>query len=598
MNRAALIRAPLVAAVLLAHTLILYHSASQKSATVDELSHLAGGLYAITTGDFRITRVDPPLQNVICAGFAAAMNHYQLDYDNECWHKGLWNGSGDRLMEANPENFHQLLMSGRMGSIALSVFLLGIVFFWARELWGFHPAFCVLLLAAFEPNLMAHGRLVTTDAATISFYTLTGLLTWRFYKRPSWKRLAAAGAAAGFAWLSKHSGLLLLPALFVIFAVLPKPSCVHPPKWLSQCTAIFQRFAIASAMTAVVCAAVFFTIWAGYGFEVGDSVKGTLPKNSALWSAMRLPLLSGIYTLGLQDETMLDPDDLHDPLWVFLSRYTPAFSHWEGFFATRRILYEGHLGYLMGRFSYRGFAEYYPVLFLIKTPIPLLMIFAAGAWLLITRRVTLERSAWVILLTIPAVYLTILILFNTAAIGYRHALPVLPYLLISCAGALAYAVAGEPDSDVRFSTPARSTGARWVFYALIAWSLFESLSLHPHYLTYFNEVIGGPRNGRFYAVDSNLDWGQDLLILKRYIREHDLGKPTLFYFGPKTLPDAYQVPHQILREVQPLPPGTYVISATVLQGVSILPWSEMLAPLRAREPDAYITPALYLYRIP
>lgn len=573
----------LVVLLLAVHAALLWHSASRKSATVDELSHLAGGLYAVTTGDFRITRVDPPFQNIFCALFAAALCDYQLDFDNESWNKGIWNGSGDRLLEANPGNIHELLMAGRIGSMVLSVLLCGLIFLWTKDLWGWRPALCVLTLAVFEPNLLAHGKLITTDAGTIFFYTLTGYLCWRFYRKPTWPLLLGVGAAAAGAWLSKHSGLLLFPALFVIFLSLPTPSIIQIPECCKQFSNPMRKMLAAIAMLIVICVAGFFTIWAGYGFEVGDSIPGRLPKESHLWSEASTPLMYAAYMVGLEEKYQFNSNNPNDPFWKLISNYMPAFSHWEGFFATRQILRQGHLGYLMGRFSYSGFVYYYPMLFLLKTPIPLLMLFALGAYLLFRRRLPVDRSALGIMVIIPSVYLLILMFFNTAAIGYRHALPLLPYMLVLCGGAAASQLLK------------RNLQWRIAFFVLIVWCMFEALAMHPNYITYFNEFTGGSKNGRHYAVDSNLDWGQDLIILNEYIEKHDLGEPYLFYFGPKPLPDAYGVPHKLLKKAGLLPPGTYIVSATFLQGVGAGEWLQPLEIFRRREPDAYITPALLLY---
>ncbi|MDP8245501.1 MAG: glycosyltransferase family 39 protein [Candidatus Hinthialibacter antarcticus] len=575
----------IVVLLLAVHVALLWHSASRKSATVDELSHLAGGLYAVSTGDFRITRVDPPFQNVFCAIFAASLCEYKLDFENESWNKGIWNGSGDRLLEANPDHIHELLMAGRLGSMVLSCALCLLIFLWAKDLWGCRPALCVLALTVIEPNLLAHGKLITTDAGTIFFYTLTGYLCWRFYQKPNWILLIGIGAAAAGAWLSKHSGLLLFPALFVVFLTLPIPSIIRMPDYCKQFSRVMQKTLTSIGMLIVISIAGFFTIWAGYGFEVGDSIPDRLPKDSELWSEASTPLLYGSYILGLENRIQFDPENPNDPFWIFLSNYTPAFSHWEGFFATRLILRQGHLGYLLGRFSYTGFVYYYPVLFLIKTPLPLLFIIAFGAFLLVRKKIQIDRNALTIMLVIPSVYLLILMFFNTAAIGYRHALPLLPYLLILCGGAAASYI--FKIKKIQWSA---------AFFVLLAWCVIETLTTHPHYISYFNTLTGGSEQGRHYAVDSNLDWGQDLILLKEYIDEHDLGEPYLFYFGPKSLPEAYGVPHRILKDAGTLPPGTYIISATFLQGVGAGAWMQPLEIFRRRKPDAYITPALLLYQ--
>ena len=66
---------------------------------------------------------------------------------------------------------------------------------------------------------------------------------------------------------------------------------------------------------------------------------------------------------------------------------------------------------------------------------------------------------------------------------------------------------------------------------LTVWLGMETLSTYPYYLSYYNELAGGPDNGYKYAVDSNLDWGQDLKRLTQYVNENNIDKIKLEYFG-------------------------------------------------------------------
>lgn len=50
-------------------------------------------------------------------------------------------------------------------------------------------------------------------------------------------------------------------------------------------------------------------------------------------------------------------------------------------------------------------------------------------------------------------------------------------------------------------------------------------------MTYYNELIAGPANGYKVAVDSNYDWGQDLIRLKKYIEQNKIEKIAIDYFG-------------------------------------------------------------------
>ncbi|MEK7596257.1 MAG: hypothetical protein AAB564_01770, partial [Patescibacteria group bacterium] len=63
------------------------------------------------------------------------------------------------------------------------------------------------------------------------------------------------------------------------------------------------------------------------------------------------------------------------------------------------------------------------------------------------------------------------------------------------------------------------------------WILIEAVIAFPYYLSYYNELAGGPMNGHRYIVDSNYDWGQDLKRLKDFTDEAGLDKINLDYFG-------------------------------------------------------------------
>ncbi len=106
----------------------------------------------------------------------------------------------------------------------------------------------------------------------------------------------------------------------------------------------------------------------------------------------------------------------------------------------------------------------------------------------------------------------------------------------------------------------------------LVWLLGANLWIHPHYLSYFNELIGGPANGHLYLADSNIDWGQDLKRLAAYARRHPEEKIKLAYFGsadPTRYGFACQALPSFLSWGRPaeLEAGTYVVSVTQRLGV-------------------------------
>ncbi len=592
-----------VVVLLVLHAVLLWSSARQKNASVDEMSHLGAGLYSLSTLDFRINRATSPLQNMLCAVPVLLFEDCELTYDNECWRRGIWNGVGSRIYEANPDNFHDLLMTGRMSSIALSVALCGLIFWWAYRCWGYAPALGVLLLAVLEPNVMAHGRLITTDISITLFFLLTAFLAWRFGRKPSWLRLGVLGAGFGLACLSKHSGLLLLPGILLGFGLLHgierEKRLLFFADRFKKMRPVFHRIFYSIMLTALVFMFGLFVIWAGYAFEVGDSISGPVrPGHCQIWQVSQVPIRTALILTGLDRFYPVDITNENDPYLLLLRNWLPAYSHWEGVCANAIHSKNGHWSYFMGGVSNWGWTSYYPVLFLIKTPIPILIVLMLGAAAFATKRISLDRVSWIHLLAIPAIYGWLMIFNNHANIGYRHFLPVLPFLLILLGGA-AFSALWNGFNSLRLK--GWNGGKKFIPIAigmvLLVWTVFEAFSIHPHYLEYYNSLIGGPENGNLYAVDSNLDWGQDLFFLKTYLEEREIDDAWLFYFGPEEYPDAYRIPHQKPNKMKQLEPGTYIISATHLRQFAGILRHLFLTPLKDRQPDDYVTPAIMVYYV-
>src|SRR5262249_5850154 len=91
--------------------------------------------------------------------------------------------------------------------IAASIFtllLLLMAFFSAREMFSPSAGFIALGLLIFDPTLLAHGALVTTDAGQACFLLASIYAFYRYVKAPSLSRLVITGGAVGFALASKH----------------------------------------------------------------------------------------------------------------------------------------------------------------------------------------------------------------------------------------------------------------------------------------------------------------------------------------------------------------------------------------------------------
>jgi hypothetical protein len=80
-----------------------------------------------------------------------------------------------------------------------------------------------------------------------------------------------------------------------------------------------------------------------------------------------------------------------------------------------------------------------------------------------------------------------------------------------------------PDVDTLFdlvALPAAAPSSEplrrqrpFLLVLVLALEAAETLRVHPHELSFFNAIAGGPRGGRRLFADSNVDWGQDLARL-------------------------------------------------------------------------------------
>jgi 4-amino-4-deoxy-L-arabinose transferase-like glycosyltransferase len=533
-----------VAALLVLFWWLAVSASRVKSQTSDELPHIAAGYVFDRFGDFRMHPENGILPQRLF-GLPGLAADARFPLDAERWSVSrYWQLAWDYFYALdNPTD--RLVQQARSLNALLGAALGLVIFLLARLRFGAAGGLLALGFYVLAPNFLAHSALATSDVCAALFLTLAPWLFWRHLEKRDVPSGLLAALASGLTLVAKFNGLLLAP----IYALL-----IVADAWLRAgptTTARVRRAAANFALATLQAAAGIAIIWAFFNFRFSARGPGTpeLLRFSWTWEEM-LPAL-GLKRIVV--ETALRWH-LMPEAWLYgLTNVLAGETARPSFFA--------------GEHSQRGWWQFFPALFLTKTPLALLgaLLLALGAGLFAWRRAAAApRRAWLLAacpLAVTPLVVWAVALRSNLNIGDRHILAVYPALFVGL-GILAT--------------------RRWLLgaaLALLAGHAAASFAIRPHYLANFNSLAGGPAHAHRLFVDSCLDWGQDLPSLRTWLAGHRRPgeKFYLGYFGSAWPPHYGVRPDHFLPAinyiVRPphtpylLEPGLYAVSATLLAEV-------------------------------
>jgi hypothetical protein len=476
--------------------------------TGDEIAHLTAGYSYWTTDDYRL---QPENGNLPQRWAALPLLHRGLRFptlDQNAWRiSDVWDLGFQWFYDCG-NDLESMLRAGRRMIALFGVATGALVFLWARRLHGDKGGLLAAALFAFCPTMLANGALVTSDMTASCMFLATVTAFWAMAHRLTLGRLLLFGAALGLLCVSKFSAPLVAPMCAVLFVVRVAGRDTLESGWPLR-SPVAGRIRVALSIvgaTLAACALAVTIIWASYGFRYAmfRQFEPNRIRSLVGWDVLEdrggpiVPALRFVRAHELLPES-----------------YVYGFAHTYRFSRYRKA-------FLNGEYRSTGWVQFFPYTTAVKTPLALFGLIALGGIGALSRR----RSApewrsrmydWSPLLSLFAVYWAFS-LTSGLNIGHRHIIPVYPVLFVMAAGAAAW-VGG----------PRRWAGA--CVAALAAWFAAESVWIRPHYLAYFNEIVG-PRDAWRHVVDSSLDWGQDLPSLKRWLDLNPPDGPLLIsYFG-------------------------------------------------------------------
>jgi hypothetical protein len=512
-------------------------TAGASSVAFDEPYHLASGYAYLRTGDPRLSTHQPALIDTWLA-VPLLLLDLQLPLDTSSWQQGIHGEFGDVFMwQANPDQALRAVWLGRLANVALALLLGAGIFRWSGRLFGQGAGLLALALYALDPGIVANAALATNDLGVAAMLFAATWAWWKWLERPSRWRLLAAGLAAGAACASKSSGLIVGPVSLVL-ALLNRPA----GGWD---IAIVRRRLVGLIANGVICC---LAIWAIYAFTTANGVPAPAYVEGIGFQSHRLAESLPVYALG-----RVRPDSV----WF-----------------------------------------YYPLSFVLKTPLPILVLVGAGLVAAIRRAGT--GRVWPLLT--PPLLFGGMALASALQQGHRVLLPMLPFL--ACLG-------GAVVTGISWTRPRRPAVVQVAAVAvLVVWLALNGLLIYPHHLSFFNELAGGAANADFYLVDANLDWGQDLPALEEVMDQRGIPWVYLGYFGT-AIPDLYGIEYWpapgFLRFIEDAEsrafnpytpePGWYAISRTSLRQGLMPTHTDLYRYFWSRPVEARAGYSIDLYRV-
>lgn len=551
------------------------------SVTMDEVAHLPSGYSYLTQKDMRLNPEHPPLIKDLAAFPLLFIEGIKFPGEIKDWQEdinGQW-GFGFNFLYGVGNPVDKMIFWGRLPMILILILLGFYVFKWTRELFGNKAALLALFLFSFSPTLLAHGRLVTTDVGAAAGAFIATYYFVQCLKKPSKKSIILAGVSFGLAELCKFSLILLIP-FFVFLAI---------AWWLFKTRKLWP---VLKTLTLVFVIG-FILLWPFYEYHVWNYPPERQVRDTEfLLSSFKYPQMPNI-VIWMADK----------PILRAYAQYT------LGLVMVIQRATGGNTTFFLGEVSAAGWKNYFPIVYAIKEPLTfhiltiMALLYAACLIKKPFWQNTRQRfSDWLkfhfpefAMLTFIGLY-WLISLSSDLNIGVRHLLPVFPFVMVLIGG-MTFQWLKPPLLKMKYV----------LLGILILWQAFSVIKIYPHFLAYFNELVGGPDKGYIYTVDSNLDWGQDLKRLKEWVDKNNIEKIYVEYFGGGDakyyLKDKF-APWYGGSSPDNFPKGNYLaVSATFLQGGQGLPvpgfnqaWGHYLW-LSKYKPIAKIGYSIFVYYI-
>jgi hypothetical protein len=511
------------------------------SATYDESCHIAAGMELVDQGKYTYDIHHPPLARVV-----PALPLYLKGIRSFGLKNCIEEGNAILRSTGSP---HLNLTLARMGSLLFLLLAAWIVYLWSCRWFSRRTGLLALVILLNLPPVIGHGSLAALDVPGAAGLLTASYLILRWLEKPTTSGWIWMSFGIVLAVLTKFSNIVFLPltilAIVVVYLMRGR-TALQDLCWVRK---VRLRQSIASLFL------VFLLIPVCYRFYTTVVIP---PSGTDQFVGRVFP-----------PESLLHKTAVH-----LIETPTPWHPFVTGIYFVDAHNRVGHDGYLLGEFRRHGWWYFFLVVLLVKTPLGVLL----GTPLLLWRgrdHSVFNHAHFCRIAPILILLFCLLVNINN---GVRH------ILVLYFFGSIALA-------DVLVQWWGRGGSCQWAVKGLLLLLLTESIFAHPFYVGHFN-LLAGKSPERILA-DSDLDWGQDLLHLRRYLEEHNLSNVEIAYFGTapvdEIIPERHRRPRSDAKEKYLAISLRYLYLENARQG--------LFQDLMQRDPIARIGSSIVLYRI-
>lgn len=470
----------------------------------------------------------------------------------------------------------------RIGSILFSLILAYYVYKWAKELYGVKAGIFALFMYTFSITILAWSVSANQDLLCIGLLFITFYYFWKYLTSEGKKYLFITAIFYGLALSAKITALFLIPVFFINYILFN-----HKGEWktIKNFLIVLLTIMFLSLLTLTIVHLgdarplyqiddPFYQHGAGLEFRTEEKLENILNKFTTEDFFLRPYLKKMITEIPIPGATF----------------YQALYTHSQDSSGGKDT---GRVSFLFGKWKEGGWWYFYILAFLIKEAIPILIFWGTSFFLFKwTKHKNWQTECYLLIPII--IWISLFSFVSRIDTGFRHMLLVFPFLFVFSSKIITIEVKKK-----------YKTITKVFFYALCTWLIITALITFPFYTSYFNEFIGGPKNGYRWLSSDNVDGGQDIMHIKEYMNEHNLTSIKLEYLGVEK-PEYRNVNYEQLS-CEPTT-GTIIISASSLQGASYgglylpdkpeNPEQGCFSWLWKREPDDYIGYSILIYNIP